>query len=371
VERRKVARLVVLLASILVALAVGEVAARLVPEPKSPYEPPYIDDEASVFRPTPGWTDGKVRITAQGLRDDDDVPLAKPAGEKRVLFLGDSFLYAARLAWKDVLTERIEARLPGARCLDACCPGWATSHERGFLERYGLAFSPDVVVVAFFVGNDVMEIASPDRFGVREDHSIEVHKRTPSLRSRILGHSALWRRIEATPFYRRIAHHRKADGTKPEEDVEARYYEIEQLRLEQWRKSAWDRPPLDDGWRKVELELARIRDLARGAGARVLVLAIPDEIQVDEVVRAETVRRSSPRIESLADYELDQPQRALAAICQRVELPLVDVLPAFREKGAKGGLYLRKPFDTHWNEDGHALATELLAPKIQALLAAK
>lgn len=366
-NRRKLARLGLVVASLLLALAAGEVVARVVPEPRSPWEPPYVDDEATGFRPRPGWSDGKVRITANGLRDDDDVPEAKPAGERRVLFLGDSFLYAARLAWKDVLTEQVERRLPSTRCLDACCPGWSTDRERAFLERYGLALHPDVVVVCFFVGNDVMEAASSDRFSVRDDHAIEVHARPQSLRKRILGHSALWRKIEATSLYRKLAHHRNSDGSKPVEDVEARYYEIEQLRLEQWRRGAWEKPPLADGWSRVEGELARIKKLADASGARVLVLAIPDEVQVDEKIRAETVRRSSPKVD-LADYDLDQPQRALAEICARVGLPVLDALPAFRAKGAQGGLYLRDPLDTHWNETGHELAAELLAPRIAALL---
>lgn len=369
------ARIALALGAIAFALLAGEVLCRLLPEPQSPFEPAYVDDPVLGSRPKPGFTRGTVRITSLGFRDDDEIPVEKPKGEVRVLFLGDSFLYAAGVTWKDVVTERLEAALnegrsaPVVRVINTGCPGYGTDRHRALLESYGLPLSPDVVVLGFFVGNDVMEAITPERWVVRGDHSLAIEKREAALRKRMLESSALWRRIAATKLYQSIAHPRKqkkleARGGETLDDD--RYYEIEQLRLEQWRKDAWTRPPLEEGWRRVAAELERIRDVARKGGAEVVVALFPDEVQVDAKLREEVVHRSSPSIE-LQDYELDQPQTAVRAICAKLSVPCVDLLPAFREKGAQGGLY--RPSDTHWNEAGHALAASLIAPLVKPLVA--
>jgi hypothetical protein len=338
--RRK--RLVLAALSILMNLVVAEVACRLIGDPRSPHEPVYAVDEEVGFRPSPGFDDGVVRITANGFRDDEPVPSAKPPGEIRVLFLGDSFVYAAHVAFADVVTERLEQAMAPAgrvRVINAGCPAWSTVHERFLLERHGIALAPDVVVVGLFVGNDVMESASGDRWHVNEDHSLGVHVHVSSLRKRVLRSSALYRRIE---WMRRSL--RDSDEAILRDALD---FEVEQLRLEQWRRGAAEEPPLSEGWRLVEESLAAMRDLVRGRGAELLVAVFPDEAQVDERIRAETVRRSSPPID-FADYELDQPQRLVGRICVRLGIDGVDLLPAMRARGARGGLF--RELDTHWNE---------------------
>ena len=89
----------------------------------------------------------------------------------------------------------------------------------------------------------------------------------------------------------------------------------------------------------------------RAAGAKLAVVVIPDEIQVDAKKRAEVFRRFNL---DEKDFDLDEFQKRVAALCASEKVPCVDVLPAFRENGSDGGLYL--DLDTHWNAKGHALA---------------
>jgi hypothetical protein len=55
-----------------------------------------------------------------------------------------------------------------------------------------------------------------------------------------------------------------------------------------------------------------------------------------------------------AGYDLDLPQKLIRRYCQESGIVCVDLLPAFREQGAGGGLYRYR--DTHYAPEGNALA---------------
>ena len=77
--------------------------------------------------------------------------------------LGDSFTFAEQVNQNETFTQRLEDRLNGDanglqyRVLNAGSNGWATANELIFLAKEGVRFRPDVVVVAFYIGNDVSD----------------------------------------------------------------------------------------------------------------------------------------------------------------------------------------------------------------------
>ena len=93
--------------------------------------------------------------SAQGLREDHLVPRAKPPGEIRILFLGDSVTFGYRLANEECFVELVErelrTRVPGARveCINAGVPGSSLFQGMRFLVTRGLGFEPDLVVLEF------------------------------------------------------------------------------------------------------------------------------------------------------------------------------------------------------------------------------
>ncbi len=99
-----------------------------------------------------GWRDIPVRINRQGLRGPE-MSLAKPAGEKRILVLGDSFAFGYLLPERDSFPAQLEslldARAPAARVrvLNAGVPGYSIRMEREYLENRGLALDPDLIVL--------------------------------------------------------------------------------------------------------------------------------------------------------------------------------------------------------------------------------
>lgn len=112
------------------------------------------------------WGGEPVRINAQGLRGPERA-LAKPAGTRRVLFLGDSVTFGfgipdeARTLPACAERELALALAAPVECINGGVDGYSTWQEHAFLRRTGLRYEPDVVVLAFVL-NDVDE-----RFGLR------------------------------------------------------------------------------------------------------------------------------------------------------------------------------------------------------------
>ena len=60
---------------------------------------------------------------------------------------------------------------------------------------------------------------------------------------------------------------------------------------------------------------------------------------------------------------------AITTLAQRVELPLINLLPYFEQQAEVGSL-LYYPFDTHWNAEGIQAAAEYIWHELQPRLAA-
>lgn len=98
-----------------------------------------------------GWVGGHSRINAQGIRADRPA-LPKPAGEKRLLALGDSITFGALVqtdqAWPARLEHRLQSTI-GWRVLNGGVTSYDPAQEADWLEIFGWRLEPDALVVAF------------------------------------------------------------------------------------------------------------------------------------------------------------------------------------------------------------------------------
>ncbi len=91
----------------------------------------------------------------RGLREARDLPLEKPAGETRVLFVGDSCIFGYQVAYDESIPELVETNLKQERrgqkieCINAGVPGYSLFQGWRYLETEGFDFDPDLVVVNF------------------------------------------------------------------------------------------------------------------------------------------------------------------------------------------------------------------------------
>lgn len=88
----------------------------------------------------------RYSINAKGLRGPE-VPYDKPAGEFRVVFLGDSHTFGFGVPEQARFSQLIEGYFHGLRAVNMGVSGYGIDQELLTLEREGLKYRPDMVIV--------------------------------------------------------------------------------------------------------------------------------------------------------------------------------------------------------------------------------
>jgi len=99
----------------------------------------------------------EISINSHGMRDREHA-VAKEPGTIRILVLGDSFMEANQVAFKDSFPSLLEAKLKSeasgqVEVINAGVSGWGTDDELTYLTRYGFRFHPDLVLVGMTLHN--------------------------------------------------------------------------------------------------------------------------------------------------------------------------------------------------------------------------
>src|SRR6476469_1689471 len=165
------ARLLLVLLAILLPLASLEVAFRVA----GPFIPGNYDTGSYLTRDPryghyhpasySGWIkrdEYTVQVSTNAERQrGPSVPFERTPGTFRILVLGDSFVEAAQVAERERFITRLQELLNASggptryEVVDGGCGGWGQVQELLYLQQEGPRYQPDLVLLAFFVGNDV------------------------------------------------------------------------------------------------------------------------------------------------------------------------------------------------------------------------
>jgi hypothetical protein len=358
--------------------------------------------------------DGVLRTNSRGIVGPD-VAASKPAGEFRIVVLGDSYTVGGQVPYEQTFPAVLEQRLrsagyPSVRVINAGVGGYTTFNEGGLLRENLDWLQPDLVVVAAFVGNDVSENVLATAAGYRDapEHpkGLTWGQAAPRLvddsgswfaRNNLSGPPppAAWNPDDPLPnavgnqpssppataptptirqTMRGIWDALRADSLllgklfgEPIDPSVSTAPGMAPLAVQQQRLNLtsfeWsilrDRPRtywLDVAWPLFGRYLSEIRTTAGGVGAPVVVLTIPEMSQFDDQMRARTTANFRFRDD---EVDWDRPQRDLAAEAQQAGVPVLDLLPLFRSMSDRASLYLR--IDTHFTAYGHEVTAAALA----------
>ena len=139
-------------AGVLVMLSLCEIGLRVVGLGHPYYSAPEAyqpgDDPRILFEPRPnfnGFSEGvPVRTNSRGLRERE-LPPQKPAGVRRVVFLGDSVTFGAGVRDDEPFPRLLEAAVNGAgggpiETVNTGVVGYNTIQELARLEQAGLPY---------------------------------------------------------------------------------------------------------------------------------------------------------------------------------------------------------------------------------------
>jgi lysophospholipase L1-like esterase len=332
--RRLAGNLAALGAGLLVMLILAEIALRLVDRGHPYYSAPEMyqpsADPRVLFEPRPnfdGFSEGTwVTTNSQGLRERE-VPLQKPAGTRRVLFLGDSVTFGAGVRNDEPYARLLEADLQAdgagqVETINAGVVGYNTIQEQGRLDDSGLAYQPDTVVLTFLV-NDLLETFSIF------DHQYEPTGPLASAKVWLRRNSNLYRFVQ--DVYWRAAQEIRRSEDGPTEALRKR-----------------DR--LED--RLATLD--QVIQTTRAHGANFLLVLYPDNLD-DPVSPGPAGERATMRDE-------------LIRFAQREQVPYVDLTSALGDVRDPRAREYRLKEDPHPSPAGHRVIAEALRGPLLDLL---
>lgn len=306
----------------------------------------FYSDSYNRYRGQPGAPHYDTTFNSRGFNDIER-QTSRIANVRRVVAIGDSFAVGVVPRRSNYLTL-LERTLGADGPLEVVNLGVSGTGPRDYLALLvdeGLAMTPDLVLVGFYIGND-----------------FEVPGRRLSEYSFVvtLGRT-LWRLRTARP----AAAPSEPSGVTYDDHAPTLPRE-RFLEIHVDRAGLYDRADtaLTDRVTRALGPLRQMRDLSMRAGAGMVVALIPDEIQVDPTLRAQVARALG---RAPGDFDPLRPTRAIAEALRQADIPHVDLLPAFLDAAAAAPLY--KPQDTHWNIAGNRLAAEVLAPVVRGALA--
>jgi lysophospholipase L1-like esterase len=271
------------------------------------------------------WREIPVRINAHGLRGPD-FPIEKPAGVTRILVLGDSYAFGYMLAEEEsfpsILQRMLDERYGSGRMhvINSGTPGYGVPRELDFLTHRGLKLAPDLVVLEASP-SDIADAAS---VGLPEEGG--------------KGGGGGWRRL-------RVA---TARNTALATAIQWAFFWFVQrfdvqLSLTTGLHAEQPEPAVQKAWNHYAAEFARLVKTAREAGVPVLLVTVPAKITAFSDNTA-----------------ISRRWKALAA---EHDLPVLDLLPAFRTERQRG-LFI--PADGHPNGP----ANEIIARETAAWITA-
>jgi len=319
-----------------------------------------------------------VTINAGGFRGPE-TSLAKPPGTLRVAVLGDSFVEAMHVPYDQTFCAVVEREL--ARCplgghrvqvLNFGVSGYGSGQELLTLQQQALRYAPDVVLLAFFAGNDVSDNSAAldseswlngekcrPHFTVHSGALVKDDEFRELPAANLWCHSVFWlNRLVIMDYVGEpvLLLQRMTAGSRPTAQVAGHEPGLDDEIFSppsavQWREA----------WTMTEDIITTMSHEVKAHGARFVLVTLSTPIQVypDATYRNAYLNR-------VGGTDLFYPEHRLNALGTREGFPVLNLAPALQVYADQHHAFLHGFPNTregtgHWNALGHRLAGEFIA----------
>ncbi|MDY7035255.1 MAG: GDSL-type esterase/lipase family protein [Thermodesulfobacteriota bacterium] len=285
------------------------------------------------YQLVPSLRGRKIQINSHGLRDRER-SWEKPSSINRILGLGDSFTFGYGVNLEDCYLKQLEGLLNYDKTewdvINAGVVGYDMWQYLAYFEHYGYLYHPDLVTIGVyfndFYGNPSHEEAPPQIQRYRSLSSLSLVNFVRNCFD-ILIHR--YRYLQDASWLRSLEDRRE--------------YILNGKRNFVLRGEA--APEL---YREFEARLRTITILASEHGARVLVILIPDVVQLNYI-------------------ELQGINHILKQICDRCNVDYLDITPFFESVKDIKDLYML-PQDAHTSPAGHRIIAREMEKRIVLMM---
>ena len=315
-----------------------------------------------------------VQVNSEGLRDREHTK-AKPPNTLRVAVLGDSFTEAIHVPVEQTFWSKLERKLgncpavkgrKNVEVINFGVQGYSTAQELVMLRKKVWDYSPDIVILAFFIGNDVINNSPKleyDRYRPffaydasgklvpdmsfrnlapidRNERGVSFIDRMPSL---IVNNSRILQVIK------------KVDLNRQQRELSEDFTSLSTQNFKEPQDAAWQ-----EAWRMTEGLIVTMRDEVVQKNADFLVVTIGDPMQVRPEAQTRKDFMTKNNIQ-----DLFYPDRRLKKLGAREGFPVLNLSEQFQSYAEKyqvcaHGFENYVPCAGHWNELGHRLASILI-----------
>lgn len=318
-------------------------------------------NEEYIYASAAGEFEVTVRHNSRGLHDVEHT-LMPDDGVFRVLIVSDSYAHAREVPLEANFARLLELALNDTapanvtvEVINAGHFGLGTTQEYLYYRYEGQRYQPDLVLLGFYVGNDVIDNHAPLIRAWNGIDSVDFPYMTPdgtlvqpgmSLRRRL----GSW--LRQNLFLVNTLSGSGADVDRVEVGKPALDARTVGVPMGIYL------PPDDvwtDGWQATDLVLAAFKTEAEANGARLGVFVIPDRRQIYDRDWDATLALL-PTIERDA-LDRERPTRTILSLLDAQGIPALDLGDAFRATDTR--LYFE--IDGHFNASGHAVTANALA----------
>jgi len=311
-----------------------------------------------------------IKYNSRGFHDIEH-SIDKPDGVLRILILGDSFMEAYSVKLEDSFARRLEelSRKAGlnVEVINLGTGGYSTLQEYLIFELLGKKYQPDVVLLGFYVENDItdnsLEISSisekekkrpfldpgyPDSWEITPvdyqgslQRYTEARKHLDSLAYRTMSRSILLKLL-----YKEI----RRTGLRfynDEDDGPVQVNEDLRELVSQGVYYCVEPPQYARAWDITERILRQLKAEVEFVNSKLVVFTVP------------SYRETGQDAEGTASQlcvEKAQGYKRLDMILKKQGIESIDLLPDFRKAARVDGIELFRKSDRHWNPLGHSLA---------------
>jgi hypothetical protein len=342
--------------------AVFETALRVVggSEAAPAFQRLFVDDPVIGYKLRPSTairftTDDfstDIAINSAGVRDDELGP--KAPNERRIVVLGDSLVLAVQVQLQQTFCKQLEASLNGRsnglryRVIDAGVQGYGPVEEVFFYERVASKLQPDLVLLVTFVANDAVEAYE---HGFRLQAGGATNAPLPPAR---LGDRL--RRVVRRSMVLQIVRQRV-------DTVRERFQWARPPRPD-LRLLTYATPEPPELVRGFDVSRTAIGRLARDASqdrAKFAIVLMPARLQLE----AEEFERMRALVATAAyDMDVDAATTRFAAALQPLNVPVLDLLPAFRSAPDPHRVFFEST--VHLTPEGHVIASKAILAFLDA-----
>ena len=322
----------------------------------------------------------QVKFNRLGMHDTEHTT-DNQADSYRILMLGDSFVHAVQVDETESNHQQLEDSLNQqvgymVEVISSGVINWGTNQQLLFYRKTGREFEPDLVLLMFFIGNDLLDnlpgnLSNIDGvncyapyFAVCGDGlnaapltyapGISQAKPPCSTGERVLVNNMGWL-YQRSRLYQQIEpllisrFPRQIFGQEHDTSSTALYLPSNDPRLEQ-------------AWRVTLATLGQLNDEVQADGHQFAVALISPGMvirmmQLDEAAQAQIEQDNS----DFKNAQADRPNQRLAEFLQKEQIPYLDLTPALVAHQQANFTPLYFLHDGHWTEAGNRVAAETLA----------